>query len=136
MDTPFEVAGENPLSVVVVASTLAELFEYAGLAISHATYAIDRVRVHRDVPVMAVGDTPEALLEDWIIEILSAVERHGLVTTTVAVDRLETGGVQGAIGGARADEFAVIRPAVTGIVRRPDIVRVPDGLWTRLELEN
>jgi len=100
------------------------------------TFEIERVRVERDVPVMAVGDNLDALMDDCLSQVLDATAKHHLVVTTATVDRLETGGVQGAIGGYRRTGTAAARflPRRAGIQNA--IVDVPAGHWVRILIES
>ena len=119
---------------IVQGSTLEDLFEHVVLAVFGTAFTIDRVRVTRDVPVMAVGDTPEALLSDWLAMTIAAADEHGLAVTTVAVDRLEVGGVQGAIGGFPRSECALVGAWPVSVHTPDGIVTVPDGFWVRVQM--
>ena len=128
----YRIIGEvGGIQVLVQGTTLFELFEHAALAVFDLSVGVDRVRVERDVPVMAVGDTPDSLLADWLRAVIGAAAEYGLVVATVAVDRLEVGGVQGAIGGyahgGEAHRFVPGSAVVDG-----SIVEVPDGFWVRI----
>ncbi len=133
----YRILEDGPRVVAVVhGATLPELFEHAVIAVFDIAYDVGRVRVERDVPVMAVGDTPEALLSDWLIQtIAAAATTHRLVVTTAAVDRLEMGGAQGAVGGYRCSEATLRRfvPGTAGL--SGDIVDVPGGFWVRLVID-
>jgi SHS2 domain-containing protein len=107
--------------------TLAELFENAAYGVvAHAGVA-EGVSPRYDVPVMAIGDTPEELLEDWLRQLCLRGSEAGLSLTSFVIDRLEEGGVQGAASGNR--------PA-----KQPDwadwlvevVVASPEGFWARL----
>ncbi len=114
------------------APTLPDLFERAALVVYDLAFDIERVRVERDVPVMAVGDTPDQLLGDWLEQVVKHARRHNLVVCTVAVDRLEVGGVQGAIGGFAYDGAPPRRFVPSGAELAGSVVEVPEGHWVRL----
>jgi SHS2 domain-containing protein len=128
------ISDGEPLEVVVMGATLPELFEHAAMAVYDATYELGRVRVERDVPLMAVGDSLEVLLQDWLGELVTMADHHDLAVTVATVDRLEPGGVQGSFGGYRSGDAPVkgSRPARVEAVG--DIIEVPDGFWVRLAI--
>ena len=75
--------------------TLAELFENAAYGVVAHVGAGDAVSPHYDVAVMAIGDTPEELLDDWLRQLRVRGSEAGLSLTSFAVDRLEEGGGSG-----------------------------------------
>jgi len=118
---------ETPGQIVAYGATLPDLFEHAAYGIFDHLFYIEGRVPERDVPVMAIGDSPEELLADWLEQVLLAAELHDVLPTYFVVDRLETGGVQGALGG--------IRGAWQGVgisVDETGVIRIPDGWWVRI----
>jgi len=107
--------------------TLAELFENAAYGVVAHVGAGDAVSPHYDVAVMAIGDTPEELLDDWLRQLRVRGSEAGLSLTSFAVDRLEEGGVQGAASGGRA----VNHPGWADWTIEV-IVALPKSFWARL----
>lgn len=118
---------ETTGQIVAFGATLPDLFENAAYGTFDYLFQIEGRPPERDVPVMAIGDTPGELLVDWLAQILILTRHHNLLPTYFAVDRLETGGVQGALGGIRGGWL----PARCSVAES-GIVEVPGGWWTRL----
>ncbi len=113
--------------MIAYGGTLAELFENAASGVvAHA--GVDKTRTPRyDVPVMAIGDSPEELLTDWLIQLGERSAAVQLTFTSFTIDRLEEGGVQGAASGYR-DQSGPFWSKWTVEV----VVAVAEGFWTRL----
>lgn len=92
---------ETPGQIVAYGATLPDLFEHAAYGIFDHLFQLEDRVPQRDVPVMAIGDSVDDLLSDWLTQVLAAAEEHDLMPTCFVVDRLEMGGVQGALGGER-----------------------------------
>ena len=107
--------------------TLAELFENAAYGVVAHAGVGDPVSPHYDVPVMAIGDTPEELLEDWLRQLRVRGSEAGLSLTSFVIDRLEEGGVQGAASGGRAVNHPGWADWTTEV-----IVALPENFWARL----
>jgi SHS2 domain-containing protein len=118
---------ETTGQLVAYGATLPDLFEHAAYGMFDYLFQLEGRTPERDVPVIAIGDSPEELLIDWLTQVLVAAQEHQLLPTYFVVDRLETGGVQGALAGVRGGwrevEFSLDE---TGVVS------VPDGWWVRI----
>jgi SHS2 domain-containing protein len=113
--------------MIAYGSTLAELFENVAYGIAAHSGFDDRRSPLYDVAVMAIGDSPEELLGDWLVQLdLRSIEA-GLSLVSFSVDRLEEGGVQGTAAGYRSSE--------TVLPQRWDvetIVLMVDAAWARI----
>ncbi len=113
--------------MIAYGATLAELFENAAYGIAaHSAFDGRRAPLY-DVAVMAIGDSPEALLGDWLVQLdLRSIEA-GLRLVSFSVDRLEEGGVQGTAAGFRSSEMAL--PQQWDV---ETIVLMVDAAWARV----
>lgn len=118
---------ETPGQIIAYGATLPDLFEHAAYGIFDHLFHIEGRVAERNVPVMAIGDSPEELLSDWLDQLLVAAEHHGVLPTYFVVDRLETGGVQGGFGGVRG-----AWRRVTFSLDETGVVGIPDGWWARV----
>ncbi|MBK5267836.1 MAG: hypothetical protein JJE47_10415 [Acidimicrobiia bacterium] len=121
----FEFASADLM--IAYGSTLAELFENAAYGIAAHSGFDDRQSPLYDVAVMAIGDSPEELLGDWLVQLDIRSIEAGLSLVSFSVDRLEEGGVQGTAAGYRSSE--------TALSQRWDvetIVPMVDGAWARI----
>lgn len=126
---------EPPL-IVVMGTTINELFEHSGHAMFDLGYELEGVPSTYSRPVVAPGDTPGELLVNWLEELLHVSSVEGIVWTAFAVDRLEEGGVQGSAGGMPHAEVPAKETFVTGVATlRPEPVPVPEGWWVELEFD-
>ncbi len=107
--------------------TLAELFENVAYGVVAHAGVGEGVSPRYDVPVMAIGDTPEELLEDWLRQLCLRGSEAGLSLTSFVIDRLEEGGVQGSASGNRT----IDQPA-WAVWTVEVIVAVQAGFWVRL----
>lgn len=124
----FEFASADLM--IAYGATLAELFENAAYGIAAHSGFDDRQSPLYDVAVMAIGDSPEELLGDWLVQLdLRSIEA-GLSLVSFSVDRLEEGGVQGTAAGYRTSE-TVLPPRW----HVETIVLMVDGAWGRIRKE-
>ena len=120
-----------PSTVIAYGATLKELFEHAAYAMAALTEGPPSSEPMYDVPVMAIGDSLEELLGDWLRQLALAGEASSLSLRSFVVDRLEQGGVQGAAGGERGT-----RRAQWPATRVETVVEVPGGYWARVSIES
>jgi SHS2 domain-containing protein len=107
--------------------TLAELFENAAYGVVAHAGVTEGASPRYDVPVMAIGDTPEELLEDWLRQLRLRSRDAGLSLTSFVVDRIEEGGIQGSASGNRV----VHRPRWAEWIVEV-VVALPESFWVRL----
>ena len=119
---------ESPGHIIAFGATLLELFENSAYGMFDHLFQIEGRDPERDVPIMAIGDEPAELLQDWLDQILELAKHHGLLPTYFQVARLETGGVQGAFGGVRNTP---VRAQCQ--VDDVGVVEIPTGWWVRVE---
>lgn len=119
---------ESPGQIIAFGATLLELFENAAYGMFDYLFEIEGRDPERDVPIMAIGDEPAELLQDWLDQILELARRHEVLPTYFQVARLETGGVQGAFGGVRGP-FPIANCKIDPV----GVVPTPTGWWVRLE---
>lgn len=113
--------------MIAYGSTLAELFENAAYGTA-ARAGIDGAGAPLyDVPVMAIGDSPEDLLADWLIQLGERAAEARLTFSSFTIARLEEGGVQGAASGYRGQTGASWAEWTVEVV-----VAAGDGFWARL----
>ena len=126
--TAFEFPADDLM--IAYGVTLAELFENAAYGVvAHARVA-EGASPWYDVPVMAIGDTPEELLEDWLRQLRVRGIEAGLSLTSFVVDRLEEGGVQGSASGTRVvDQLRWVDWIVEVVVA------LPESYWGRLRTD-
>lgn len=117
--------------MIAYGTTLAELFENAAYGIAAHSGFDDRRSPLYDVAVMAIGDSPEELLSDWLAQLDLKTNEAGLSLVSFSVDRLEEGGVQGTAAGYRASQTAH-QPRWDVEV----IVPMVDGVWARMRKES
>lgn len=123
----------DPPRVLAFGATLAELFENAAFAMFDQAYLITDVPPTYSQPIVAPGDAVAELLVNWLHELLFVGERHGLVWSSFAVDRLEEGGVQGSASGMPLTAVSPRHLVVTGLAATPmEPVPVPEGWWVEL----
>jgi SHS2 domain-containing protein len=123
----------DPPRVLVFGATNEELFENAAFAMFDQAYEIGVLAPTYSRPVVAPGDTVEALLANWLDELLFISEQERLVWSSFVVDRLEEGGVQGSASGMPIDEAGLRPRMITGLAEpAPAPVPVPDGWWIEL----
>lgn len=112
--------------MIAYGTTLAELFENAAYgAASHAGNDPAEGPLY-DVPVMAIGDSAEDLLGDWLVQLGEHAAATRLTLSSFTVARLEEGGVQGSASGYRA------QPEPWSEWSVETVVAVGDGFWARL----
>lgn len=129
----YEVVAVDPPTLRVYGVTLEELFEEAGYAVFDQGHRLAEIPGTYTRPVIAAGDSPEELLTAWVGELLAMSRSAGIVPSYFAVDRLETGGVQGSAAGLPVAEALRHGRAVTGLATPlPSPVRIPDGWWVDL----
>lgn len=122
----YEIDPGPPAVLTAYGATLGELFENAAFALFDWRGDTDPPRIDRDVPLVAVGDTVEELLGDWLQVAVARARELQLVLVTFTVDRLEMGGVQGVAAGYWAVPGGVSAPQ-----ERPVVTEIPDGFWAR-----
>jgi SHS2 domain-containing protein len=130
----YEVINERPLAIRAFGATLPELFEHAAYAVFDQGYRLDEIPPTYSRPVIAAGDTMDALLCHWLEELLGMSRAEGIVPSYFVVDRLEEGGVQGSAAGLLVAETVPRqrRVVAVGSVR---VVEHGAGAWCELELE-
>ena len=117
-----------PSDIVMIAygETLERLFENAAYGIAaRSSYDFDAKPLY-DVSVMAIGDSPELLLSDWLTQLAARGEFLGLCLVSFGVDRLEEGGVQGVGAGYQNPVGNRQNLSVD------TVVRTNDGYWARV----
>lgn len=107
--------------------TLAELFENVAYGVVAHFGVREGASPLYDVPVMAIGDTPEELLDDWLRQLRLRGSEAGLSLTSFVIDRLEEGGVQGSASGNRAVDQPGWAEWTVEVV-----VALSESFWVRL----
>ena len=123
--TAFEFPADDLM--IAYGVTLAELFENAAYGVVAHAGVGEAASPRYDVSVMAIGDTPEELLEDWLRQLRHRGSEAGLSLTSFVIDRLEEGGVQGAASGNRAAGLPGWADWTVEVV-----VALPESFWARL----
>jgi len=99
---PFEII-EHPADVGFLAygATLEELFIHSALAMMSLAGALDHVEEHEHREITARGSETEALLYDWLTEILAVADAEQLVFRRAEVMQLSAGEIRGAVHGEK-----------------------------------
>lgn len=101
----FEIL-EHPADVGFMAygGTLKELLENAALAMCALAGELDAVEEREKREIKASGADNEALLFDWLAEILAVADAEGLALRRAEVTRIGDGQAQGAVYGEKFDK--------------------------------
>ena len=105
VEKKFEII-EHPADVGFIAygQTLAELLENAALAMMSLAGELDGIEERERREIRASGADNEALLFDWLAEILAVADSEGLALRRAEVTRVVEGAAQGVVYGERFDK--------------------------------
>ena len=105
MEKKFEII-EHPADVGFIAygKTLGELLENAALAMMSLAGELDGIEERERREILASGVDNEALLFDWLAEILAVADADGLALRRAEVTHVGEGKAQGAVYGERFDK--------------------------------
>jgi SHS2 domain-containing protein len=101
----FEII-EHPADVGFVAygATLGELLENAALAMMSLGCELEAIEEREQREIRASGADNEALLFDWLAEILAVADAEGLALRRAEVTRIGEGEAHGVVYGAKFDK--------------------------------
>jgi protein archease len=102
---PFEII-EHPADVGFLAqgATLEELFANAALAMMSLACALECVEEREQREIIAHGSDTEALLYDWLTEILAVADAEQLVFCRAEVNSFSAGEIRGIVHGEKFDK--------------------------------
>ncbi len=105
VEKKFEIL-EHPADVGFLAygGTLGELLENAALAMCALACELDAVEERERREIKASGADNEALLFDWLAEILAVADAEGLTLRRAEVTRMGEGKAHGAVYGEKFDK--------------------------------
>ena len=105
VEKKFEII-EHPADVGFIAygKTLGELLENAALAMMTLGCELEAIEESERREIRASGVDHEALLFDWLAEILAVADAEGLALRRVEVTRVGQGTVQGVVYGEKFDK--------------------------------
>ena len=105
MEKKFEII-EHPADVGVIAygKTLGELLENAALAMMSLAGELNGIEERERREIRASGVDNEALLFDWLAEILAVADADGLALRRAEVTHVGEGAAQGAVYGEKFDK--------------------------------
>ena len=83
--------------------TLEELFEASAEALSAIAVELAEIEPRETYPIEAAGEDSEALLVDWLNEVLWLLDGRHVLMSRFRVTRIESGRVQGEGLGERYD---------------------------------
>ncbi|MBI1739206.1 MAG: archease [Acidobacteria bacterium] len=101
----FEII-EHPADVgfVTYGGTLCELLENAALAMFSVGCELEAIEEREQRAIQASGADNEALLFDWLAEILAVADADGLALRRAEVTRIGEGEAQGVVYGEKFDK--------------------------------
>lgn len=99
----------------VQAATLPALFAEAGRGLAElmAEKAAEPSQIRADEPVVVGARDVDALLAEWLNELVYRTERRGRIYTAMEIDRLTDTALEGRIGGEDVSEFKTPVKAAT-----------------------
>jgi SHS2 domain-containing protein len=105
VERKFEII-EHPADVGFIAygGTLGELLENAALAMMSLGCELEAIQEHEQRTIKASGADNEALLFDWLAEILAVADAEGMVLRRAEATRVVEGAAQGVIYGEKFDK--------------------------------
>jgi SHS2 domain-containing protein len=121
----------------VFGSSREELFANAARALIHLVVDLDTIRPLQELTVKAEGSSPEALLVNWLSEILYLLDAEGWLFCDFTLEELEENAIRAKVRGERFDrsrhQAKLLVKAVT--YHQLALERTPQGWRARVYVD-
>jgi SHS2 domain-containing protein len=125
------------IGLEVFGSSRGELFANAARALLHLVVDLDTIRPLRELIVKAEGSSSEALLVNWLSEILYLLDAEGWLFCDFTLEELEENAIRATVRGERFDrgrhQAKLLVKAVT--YHQLAVERTPQGWRARVYVD-